>query len=139
MTEQGRIIKTEGNIATVRLLRSSACGNCGMCGMTEEQKHIDIDLPNSLKAVEGDTVKIEINEKASFKATLIVYLIPLAVAIVGMLVGYLCGLVDWILAIIFIVGLSGGFTAVRLIDKKYSKKLDLIPKMIEIIKENNNE
>lgn len=139
MREKGEVIKTENENATVRISRSSACGKCGMCGMTEEQKHVDISLPNTLSAKQGDWVEIEINENASLKVTLIIYLIPLLIALAAMLLAYAFSAPEWVLLVVFVVALGGGFLVVRLIDKKYSKKLDIIPKMVSVIKENKDE
>lgn len=134
MRESGTVVKTDSKLATVRIERHSACGKCGMCGMSDKNKHIDFNIVNSLQAKVGDKVEIEVHDVNSFKIAAIVYVIPLAIALLGFLVTFLCKLPDWAMIIGFVVGLVIGFAIVALIDKhKRHKWLDT-PEMVSIIR-----
>lgn len=137
MTDTGHVIELKGKDAVIRIFRSSACGNCSMCGLTSDKKYVDIEVENTLDANVGDQVEIAFNDTSAFKVSAIVYLIPLFAALLLMLIGYLMRVADWILCIVFVVGLGFGFLIVRHIDLKYAKNMKLVPKMVKIIKETN--
>lgn len=133
MLEQGIVQEVKNDIAIVRIFRSSACGHCEMCGLSSDKKFIDLDVPNILNVNVDDTVEIDINGNSAVKVSLIVYLIPLVFAMLLLFVGYLLTFPDWAQIIMFLIGIVGGFFVVKYVDKKYSKKLDIIPKMTKII------
>lgn len=135
MLEIGKVIKVTGKEATVRIDRNTACGHCTACGMSSDKKFIDIAVDNSLDAKVDDKVELKINEKSSLKVSLIVYLIPLFFAFLLVILGTILKLDDLWLVLLFVGGLAIGFVIVRFIDKKYSKKMDLVPEMTRIIKE----
>ena len=58
MTEFGTVLDVNGEFATVRIGRNSACASCGKCGMTEGQKHVDFFAANDVGAAVGDTVEV---------------------------------------------------------------------------------
>ena len=62
MTETGTVIKCKNDYAMVRIGRNSACASCGKCGMTENQKHVDFYVKNTLDAQVGDRVELDIPE-----------------------------------------------------------------------------
>ena len=137
MTDTGHVIELKGKDAVIRIYRSSACGNCSMCGLTSDKKYVDIEVENTLDANVGDQVEIAFNDTSASKVSAIVYLIPLFAALLLMLLGYLAKVADWILCIVFVVGLGLGFLIVRHIDLNYAKNMKLVPKMVKIIKETN--
>ncbi|MDD4832731.1 MAG: SoxR reducing system RseC family protein [Clostridia bacterium] len=138
MTDTGHVIELKGKDAVIRIFRSSACGNCSMCGLTSDKKYVDIEVENTLDATVGDQVEIAFNDTSASKVSAIVYLIPLFAALLLMLGGYLMRVADWILCIVFVVGLGFGFLIVRHIDLNYAKNMKLVPKMVKIIKETND-
>ncbi|MDD3831850.1 MAG: SoxR reducing system RseC family protein [Clostridia bacterium] len=136
MTEKGIVVNIENNVATVRIGRSSACGNCNMCGMSEEKKHVDLYVDNVLHAENGDVVQLEIIGSSATRTSLIAYLMPLVLALCAMAVALLCGANDWVLAIVFVLGLALGYFAIWLLDKKLGKKLGVKATMTSIISDN---
>ena len=92
MTEQGKVIKIEKNEAVVRVQRKSACASCGMCAMKPKDSHIDVRVENALEAKEGDLVQIKLESGSVAKISLLVYILPLAFAVAGMLTGIFCRL-----------------------------------------------
>lgn len=122
MTEQGKVIKIEKNEAVVRVQRKSACASCGMCAMKPKDSHIDVRVENALDAKEGDLVQIKLESGSVAKISLLVYILPLALAVAGMLTGIFCRLPDWANLVLFAGLLAVGFIIVFLLDKNREKQ-----------------
>ena len=133
MTEQGKVIKIEKNEAVVRVQRKSACACCGMCAMKPKDSHIDVRVENALDAKEGDLVQIKLESGSVAKISLLVYILPLALAVAGMLTGIFCRLPDWANLVLFAGLLAVGFIIVFLLDKKIAKSKKLQPVLLAVI------
>ena len=133
MTEQGKVIKIEKNEAVVRVQRKSACASCGMCAMKPKDSHIDARVENALDAKEGDLVQIKLESGSVAKISLLVYILPLALAVAGMLTGIFCRLPDWANLVLFAGLLAVGFIIVFLLDKKIAKSKKLQPVLLAVI------
>lgn len=133
MTEQGVVLNTKDNFAQVRIERNSACGQCGKCGMAESQKHVDFYVENSVNAVSGDVVELDIPEANNAVLAFVAYIIPLIPALLLLMVSLLCGWHDGISVLMFFVGLALGFAVVALIDKKRKHKWAKSPQIKAII------
>lgn len=133
MTEQGKVIKTEKNEAIVRVQRKSACASCGMCAMKPKDSHIDVRVENALGVKEGDLVQIKMESGSVAKISLLVYILPLALAVAGMLIGIFCRLPEWASLTLFAGFLIVGFLAVFLLDKKIAKSKKLQPVLLALI------
>lgn len=129
MTENGKVIATDGEYAIVRIERRSACASCGKCGMTEEQKHADIRVKNKCNAVAGEYAEISVNDHAAFLSSAIVYLIPLLGAAIGLIVGNFLKN-DAIQILLCFVGLILGYTIVSIIEKLLKKNKNFTPVML---------
>ena len=82
----GIISKIDGDEAEVQIKRVSGCGgNCEHCGGSCESAFHGLKVKNTIDAKIGETVKIEFKESESMKASLIIYLIPLAGFLIGLL------------------------------------------------------
>lgn len=88
MTEKGEVIGTEGKLARVRFIRSTACGNCVACGMSKDAKEVIIAVNNSTNAKIGDWVEIEFNTQKALASSAIAYIFPLAMLVIGVAAGY---------------------------------------------------
>ena len=135
MTEQGKVIKIEKNEAVVRVQRKSACASCGMCAMKPKDSHIDVRVENALEAKEGDLVQIKLESGSVAKISLLVYILPLAFAVAGMLTGIFCRLPDWANLVLFAGLLAVGF----LLDKKIAKSKKLQPVLLAVIPDGETE
>lgn len=133
MTEQGKVIKIEKNEAVVRVQRKSACAFCGMCAMKPKDSHIDVRVENALDAKEGDLVQIKLESGSVAKISLLVYILPLALAVAGMLTGIFCRLPDWANLVLFAGLLAVGFIIVFLLDKKIAKSKKLQPVLLAVL------
>ncbi len=139
MIERGKVIKVseDKKTATVRFERKSTCDKCGMCSFGPKETFIDLELENKLNAKPDDEAEVDITNGLVLKMSLIVYAIPLVISCVGLLIGVLMKLEEWLTFVLFIGFLGIGFLVLHFIDKKYAKNLKARPVMIKIIEEKN--
>lgn len=140
MLERGVVLKTNGKFAQVRIGRNSACGSCGKCGMTENQKHVDFYVENTLNAQANDVVELDIPEANSAKLAFVAYILPLIPALILLFVSVGLKWADWLSIVLFFAGLAAGFVVVALIDKLHKRKWASSPTMKAIVAppSNNN-
>lgn len=136
MTENGVVVQCKKDFAQVRIGRNSACATCGKCGMTENQKHVDLLVQNTLDAKEGDVVQVEIPEGNSVPLALVAYILPLVPALALMFVGFGLSLPVWATMLLFVGGFAVGFSCVVLIDKLRKHKWMQSPTMKAIVSQN---
>lgn len=89
MTEYGQVVDIKEKVAFVKFIRTSACGKCKACGMLAGQNEIVVQVPNEQDANIGDYVAVSIKMKKAIKASLIAYVFPLIMLLVGALFGWL--------------------------------------------------
>lgn len=88
MENIGLVKSVKENIATVEVRRASACGeNCASCkGGCAPTNHY-ITATNEVDASAGQYVKLEMENKHVLGAAFLVYIVPLAGMILGILLG----------------------------------------------------
>ena len=128
MLERGVVLKSNGKFAQVRIGRNSACGSCGKCGMTENQKHVDFYVENTLNAQVNDVVELDIPEANSARLAFVAYILPLIPALILLFVSVGLKWADWLSIVLFFAGLAAGFVVVALIDKLHKRKWASSPK-----------
>lgn len=133
MTERGVVIKDKGKFAQIRIGRNSACGSCGKCGMTDNQKHADFYVENTLNAKVNDVVEIEIPEANSAKLAFVAYIIPLIPALALLFLSVGLKWAEWLSILLFFVGLAVGFVIIALIDRYRKYKWASSPTMKSIV------
>jgi len=89
MLEVGYVEETQGDIAKVRMTRTSMCASCKKCGLFAAGGSGDllIEARNDSNAVPGDWVRVEMDSSNVLKAAFIVYMVPLLFAAAGYPVG----------------------------------------------------
>lgn len=118
----GIISKIDGDEAEVQIKRVSGCGgNCEHCGGSCESAFHGLKVKNTIDAKVGETVKIEFKESESMKASLIIYLIPLAGFLIGLLGAFLMNMSEMNALLAAVIGLLIGFFVIHLSDKRYKK------------------
>ncbi len=134
MGELGKVVEVsaDGKFATVRFERKSTCDKCGMCAFGPKDTSVNLTVENKLNAKAGDIAEIDVAGHLVLKLSLIVYFIPLAIAILGMGIGLLLHLPEWACFVLFLGCLAIGFGIVSLIDKKYLKKSKTKPVMVRV-------
>lgn len=118
----GVVERVQGDEAVIQIKRVSGCGgNCEACGGSCESAFHGLTVKNTIDAKPGETVEILFRESESMKASLIIYLVPLAGFLIGLIIGYLAKLSDITSFLISLVGLITGFLFNHYSDKRYKK------------------
>ena len=116
--------------ARIHFLRSSACAHCGAC-LTIGETEMEISLPNTLGAKEGDRVAVDLSPKRVVQASLLAYAVPLILLIGGVLLG--SRYADWV-GLAMGVGACGvGYLILRIVEKSSAKSKRFQPRMTRIL------
>jgi len=92
---------------------------------------MEIALPNTLGAKEGDRVAVDLSPKRVVQASLLAYALPLALLIAGVLVG--SRIADWAGLALGIAACGLGYLILRVVEKSSSKKHSFQPRMTRIL------
>jgi sigma-E factor negative regulatory protein RseC len=124
MREIGTVIKVNSDVADVRVMRKSACGeNCASCrgGCTPTESVVK--AKNEICAEEGDIVVLEISDKRALKATALTYLLPLAALIFGAAIGSKSG--DAMSALCGFAAMAVCYGILHVINKRMERFFDV--------------
>lgn len=113
--EDGRVVRVDDGFAWVETQRPGACGGCAAgkgCGISAlggvlGRRKAPVRVINRIGAVAGDQVVIAISEAGLLRASLAVYLVPLAGLFVGALSGQYLGS-GWLKETVELSSLVGG-------------------------------
>lgn len=110
----------EGRAEVIRVRESACSGDCHKCsGCGAAQQTLLLTADNPIGARVGDLVVLSSGSAAVLKAAAVLYLLPLVLFLAGYLLG------QFLLQLGPLVGLCGaavGIAAVKLYDKRLSKK-----------------
>ncbi len=82
MQQIGEVVELKGRLATVRIKRTSSCGeNCASCSGECKPTASLVTAVNGLSAKVGDTVKLEMNSPAFLFLAFIGYILPIIICI----------------------------------------------------------
>lgn len=90
MERIGTVIEDKGETAIVRLRRHLSCENCGRCGGllgTEDRRDHYVEVSNPIRAQRGQSVLIEMDDRRALFIAFMLYLVPLAGLVAGMVLG----------------------------------------------------
>ena len=126
----GLVTSIKDGTAQIRFLRGSACAHCGAC-LTVGDSEMEISLPNTLGAKEGDRVAVDLSPNRVVQASLLAYALPLALLIAGVFIG--SRYADWA-GLALGVGACGlSYLILRLVEKESAKKHSFQPRMTRIL------
>ena len=134
MQEIGKVSKTEGKYAIVKVQKKDECSKCGMCLFPKNASEIEFRAKNTVLAKEGDDVLINTsNERGKLDGILLVFFVPLLLIGLAVLIEKL-----FIKNEIFILPISIGliviwFFMLSFIDKKIAKNDKYVCEIIEIL------
>lgn len=90
MTQQGKVISTDGVFATVSVIRTSACEGCKqkkLCvGISDDRcdaKSIEVKVKNTCRAVAGQTVVLQSDSKVILFLSFCIFIVPIILAFAG--------------------------------------------------------
>lgn len=137
MKQIGFVTKTFKDKAQLEVKRPSGCGNCSGCASSCSTDGHVVTVKNWLNAQEGDYVELSAVSKNVIKFISIVYMIPFAFLIIGILLGnsFFEGNTNQeILSFgTGMVALAFSFVLVRIIDKRISAKGESTVEMTRVL------
>lgn len=126
----GLVTSVSDGTAQIRFLRGSACAHCGAC-LTVGDSEMEISLPNTLGAKEGDRVAVDLSPKRVVQASLIAYAVPLVLLIAGVIIG--SRFADWMGLALGLVACGISYLILRFVEKKSAKSKSFQPRMTRIL------
>ncbi len=131
----GKVIKTDGNLATVFIENTQSCDSCEFAKFCRiDKKGREIICRNEVGAKAGDVVQLCTSNKNVFKATVMNFVLPLLFLSGGAALGKTIWRTD-------LAGFTLGMSLMVLyffsflfIDKKLLKRSPLLPEITRIIK-----
>lgn len=124
VTEVGRVISVNDDVAVVAMGKSGSCSKCGLCMASSDGKEVLLLARNEAGAGPGDAVEIEIGAGKVLVAAFSLYMLPVLMTILGFVVGSAIsdGSEESILPIaLAVASLVVSFVAVWLFDLKVRK------------------
>ena len=126
----GLVTSIKDGTAQIRFLRGSACAHCGAC-LSVGDSEMEISLPNTLGAKEGDRVAVDLSPKRVVQASLIAYAVPLVLLIAGVIIG--SRFADWMGLALGLVACGISYLILRFVEKKSAKSKSFQPRMTRIL------
>lgn len=133
MRNIGIVTELKNDIATIKVMRSSACGeNCASCKGGCSSSGTYIEAVNSIGAEVGDRVVASVSDSTALVAAFVAYIIPLCAAMVAAVVFYLIGYGEAAVFLSAIFGLLAGSLVSKYISARCSKKFSV--SIVKILK-----
>lgn len=123
MTQDAIVVKClSNNMAEVVVTRTTACGsNCGNCESCIFQSELKTPARNLIDAKPGQRVIIESQSSRIYGAALLVYIVPIVLALAGCIAAYAAGASEGICVLVTFLGLILG-AAILVLSQRLSKK-----------------
>ncbi|MBO5734282.1 MAG: SoxR reducing system RseC family protein [Clostridia bacterium] len=119
----GTVISVDKDKAVVGVKRASACGeNCANCHGGCETTTATAVVQNTVGAGIGDMVKIQSDSGAVIKAAVVLYMLPVLVAIIAAVVAYCFGLGSILTVFIWVVAFFASFFVIKRFEKRLAPK-----------------
>lgn len=131
MRREGKVVAAGDGVVSVCFQRPEACQSCGACaGQAQETL---VQIPGN--APVGSRVEVEMPDRQVIKASLLAYVLPLALLLIGIVLG--CQfLQSEALGVGLGVGLMGlSYGLLRLAEKKLRKARQWQPRIVSVKKE----
>ena len=147
MIESGEVIALHGQNADVLFRRTSACDSCGACGlMSSDRQEVVVPLENTVNAQVGDRVEVQMTTGAVLEASLIAYIFPLVLMIIGIVAGRAAASAlavktsyDVVGAVCGLVLCAVGFLVIRLFEPKLRTKKQFQIRITSILPEREDD
>ncbi len=127
----------------VTAARTSACAQCasksncsqGVLSQWGQGKTVEIDVhnPDSLSVEPGQQVVIGLEEGSLVRASLLLYLLPLALLIAGALLGSALGVVEWQQVVLAVLLMLAGFALARRLSSGQGADIRYQPVLLRIV------
>lgn len=131
MLRTGKVIARKEGFVEVCFERPEACAKCGGC---EGGKHVsNVVIPGD--APVGSYVAVEMPEKQVLKASILAYVIPLCMLLLGLALGMLILKDEGLSALAGLGSMALSWFVMRMIDKKVANRKNWQPQIIAVHKE----
>ncbi len=127
----------------VAAARTSACAQCasksncsqGVLSQWGQGKTVEIDVqnPDSLSVQPGQQVVIGLEEGSLVRASLLLYLLPLVMLIIGALLGSAMGMIEWQQVVLAVVLMLAGFALARRLSTGRGAAMRYQPVLLRIV------
>jgi len=126
MKKEGTIVSIDDNIITVSICQQDACASCNaktICGVTNGKiKNVECYCSNASEHKIGDKVSIHISSFNSFRALLVLFILP-TIVLIGAIFAYKgIGLTDGLAAFYSIATLAAYFGLVFIFQKTIKRR-----------------
>jgi len=130
MVRTGFVKQKKGELLSVCFERPEACAGCKGCakGLMPKKELLTVFG----QAEVGDRVDVQMPEAQMLKATLIAYVLPLCVFLLGLGAGYALRLSEGITLLLAVAGLALGYLAARGIDMKLRSRPRWRPVVLKV-------
>ena len=137
MRETGIVVETKGDSVAVQFNRTSMCAKCGACGIVKGQNSVVVSTKNTLGAKEGERVELEFAAKNALTSSLIAYMFPLALLLLGVWAGYAIPqsffeVKDAFAAVLGILFAAVAFVVLKLLNPVFQRKFVNVYTMVRI-------
>lgn len=143
MLRMGTVVAQEGEAQiTVEFDRPEACNECGQCGGERHAHRITI----AGQAAVGDWVSVEMPDQKVVQASLLAYVIPLALLLAGLL---LAGVIqpavaprmsaDLFAVLCVAAALAVAFSVLHIVDRRIRGKRQWTPQIVEVMPAGTHE
>lgn len=130
MKETGRVVEVTGTQACIEVAPNKACKTCPACTICRPQGTVRyIEADNRVDAHVGDEVCIETSTKQSLVAILLVFGVPVALALVGLIAGTSLGNLPSM--ILGVIGFVAGLAVAKIFNSIFTRR-HILPRVTEI-------
>lgn len=139
LEETGTVVDVQADTLWVETISRSSCSHCssGSCSTSVISKLFGLrrnllQLDNTLNATQGDRVVIGIPDALLVRASIWAYLLPLLAMLLAAFVAVSLGADDSLQALLALLGLVGGFFAVRWFTGRRRQQQLFQPRLLRI-------
>ncbi len=136
MTERCIVKKVRRGYAYIELNRSDKCEGCGICAFNK-RKSLTVPAVCNIPVSVGDSVTVEMPTRSVGAGALLIYAIPLALMLAGVLIGLVGGM--WLQIGLCAAGLALGLFCAFVLDRLYRKKSGVLPTVTTVIPNTQKE
>ena len=137
MVRTGFVKEKKGEELKVCFSRPEACEGCKGCakGLLPKQELLTVFGQAEI----GDMVDVEMPQAQTLKASILLYVLPLALLLIGLLIGNAAGFSDGVTLLLSLAGLAIGALAACGLDLRLRKRPNWRPAVVNVYPVNKKQ
>ena len=137
MVRTGFVKEKKGEELKVCFSRPEACEGCKGCakGLLPKQELLTVFGQAEI----GDMVDVEMPQAQTLKASILLYVLPLALLLIGLLISNAAGFSDGVTLLLSLAGLAIGALAARGLDLRLRKRPNWRPAVVNVYPANKKQ